>query len=131
METGMKIIHYPDQDDLDDKSGVIGRFFKILKKQRPDLWVLVREVMEKVKKSPDLELFKRQKIVDHISYSKFPLYEFRIPPKKSGGVVRLYFAHKENDPKVIVILSAELKKEKKASPEKIKQAEQRYQEVCQ
>ena len=125
----MKIVHYPDQDNLEDESGSIGRFLKKLGKNHPDLWALTHQTMKSVKAAPDLESFKSQKWVDHIS-SKYPLYEFKIPPQRRGGVVRLYFAHKKNNPNIIVILSAELKKDKKANSEKIKQAEQRYQEVC-
>lgn len=130
MEVGLEIVYYPDQDSLEDPLGPIGRFYKDLRKSHPDLWALVHQATKSVKDAPDLESLKNQKWVERISYSNYPLYEFRIPPQRRGGVVRLYFAYKKNNSKTIVILSAELKKGKKANPEKIKQAEKRYQEVC-
>lgn len=130
MKEKVKIIYYPDREDLEDKSGPIGRFLKDLRKDRPDLWAIVYQTMKSIRTRADLETLKRQRWAAQISYSKCPLYEFRIPPQKRGGVVRLYFAHKKNNPETICILSAELKKGKKANSEKIKQAEQRYQEVC-
>lgn len=125
----MHVIYYPDRENLLDKSGSIGRVFKNLQQKRPDLWALTRSIIMEVEDSPDLEKWKRQGYIKKI-HSDFPIFEFKIPPKKQGGVVRLYFARKKNNPNSIIILSAELKRQSKASPEKIKQAETRYQEVC-
>ena len=64
-------------------------------------------------------------------YSSVPIFEFKIPPRRREGVARLYFAYKRNDSNTIVILSAEKKQgTKKADRMKVKQAEQRYNEVC-
>lgn len=95
------------------------------------MWSLVNRTLSSITDgTTNLELLKTQKWVSNISYSKYPLFEFRIPPRRRGGVVRLYFAHKRGNPNTIVILSAEFKKKSEAKPEKIKQAEKRYQEVC-
>ena len=126
----MKIIHYPEHA-FEKESGSVGRFLKNLRKDRPDLWSMVNRTLNSVADGTNnLERLKSQGWVGNISYSKYSLFEFRIPPRKKGGVVRLYFAHKKGTPKTIVILSAELKKKSEVRSEKIKQAEQRYQEVC-
>ena len=109
------------------------KFFKKLKDERPPaLWVLVKTTLEKVENSSNLDDLERQGWVERMPYLKVPIYEFKIPPKKrKEGVARLYFAYKKNDPNTIIILSAEKKHGKiKADSEKIKQAEQRYNEVC-
>ena len=129
----MQVLYYPDQTDKEEGSGPIIKFFKKLRDERPPaLWVLVRTTLEKVEKSSNLDDLQRQGWIERIPYSKVPLYEFRIPPKKrKEGVARLYFAYKKSDQKIIYILSAEKKHGKtKADTEKIKQAEQRYNEVC-
>ncbi len=33
----MRVLHYPDYDNMGDESGSIGKFFKGLKRKRPDL----------------------------------------------------------------------------------------------
>lgn len=129
----MKIIYYPNLIDKEGGTGPISRFFKNLKKERPPiLWTMVQATLEKVEKSSNLNDLIRQGWVEHMSFSSAPIYEFKIPPKKrKGGVTRLYFAYKKNDSNTIVILSAEKKHGKiKADRGKVKQAEQRYNEVC-
>lgn len=121
----MKIAFY------NGSTGPINRFLKKLEKRRPDLFALIRETLEKVKNSPNLNDLKKQGWVERLPYLKAPIFEFRIPPKKPGGVTRLYFGYENNNPESIHILSAEEKKgTKKANKEKIKQAEIRYKEVC-
>jgi len=39
-----------------------------------------------------------------------PLYEFKIPRTRRGGVVRIYFAYSKNEENAIVLFTAELKK---------------------
>jgi hypothetical protein len=129
----MYIIYYPDLNDKEEGNGPIIKFFKKLKDERPPaLWVLVKTTLEKVENSSNLDDLERQGWVERMPYLKAPIYEFKIPPKKrKEGVARLYFAYKKNDPNTIIILSAEKKHGKtKADSEKIKQAEQRYNEVC-
>ncbi len=89
-----------------------------------------RQTIEFVTNASDLKVLENKGWVERIKSSKYSIYEFKIPPQKRGGVVRLYFAYKKNKANTIIILAAELKKRAKANQEKIKQAEQRYQEVC-
>lgn len=127
----MEIIYYPDFTDKESNGGPILRFFKELRGTQPKLWSMVQSTLENVKNSSSLKHLERQEWVKSI-HAKAPIYEFRIPPKHNrAGVVRLYFAYKKSDSNTIVILSAERKHGKTAADrEKVKQAEQRYKEVC-
>jgi hypothetical protein len=129
----MKVVFYPDLTN-DDKEGggPIRRFFKDLRNERPpDLWTLVREILDKVETSSNLNILERQKWVERLKKVDEPIYEFRIPPgKRKGGVVRLYFGYKRNDSSTIIILSAEKKDKRESSREKIQQAVKNYKEVC-
>ena len=76
-------------------------------------------------------MLKRDKRVGTLKHISEPIMEFRIPPTKSGGVVRLYFSYLNKEKDSIIILSAERKNGRsKADPKKIKQAISRYKKVC-
>lgn len=122
----MNIILFPEDSD----SGPIRKLFKKLEQTDRPLWTLVREYLEKVKRSSNLNDLEKQEIVKPVKYTKVPLYEFRIPKTRRKGVVRLYFAYKKSDRNTIIILAAEKKNKKAADSIKIAQAEQRYKEVC-
>lgn len=124
----MKVVYFPDRKD---SKGPVIRFLEKLKKERPELWTLVDQTLKKVERSSSLDDLIRQRWVGHLKKIKAPIFEFRIPPRKQGGVIRLYFAYKENDSSTIVILSAERKQGKnEANKDDIKSAEKRYKEVC-
>lgn len=127
----MIIKYYRDSDDIKGSSGGIKNFFKELAKD-PKLWNLVYETYKQVKFATNLDVFFKNEYISPVHYIDEPIYEFRIPPKKrKEGVARLYFGHKQNVMNTIIILSAEIKHGKKSSDaEKIKQAVQRYREVC-
>ena len=129
----MTVVFYKDLTNEEKGSGPMARFFKALRKERPpQLWSLVKETIEDVRKASDLKALERLGWVEKMPKTKCRLYEFRIPPNRQKGVVRMYFGYSEKDPQKIIILSAEIKKNgrKKADPEKISQAEARYKEVC-
>jgi hypothetical protein len=137
----MKIFFYPDfefsdnaGDNLEkrigESSGSIVKFLDKLRIKRPELWSLVKTTLTNAQNDILFDLLKRQSWIEPLVGTKEPIHEFRIPPTKKGGVVRLYFGYKQNDPKTIFILSAELKKNTETNNERIKQAEQRYKEVC-
>jgi hypothetical protein len=129
----MRVVLYPDStEDQVEGGGPIRRFFKELKKEHPpDLWTSVRETLEKVERSSNLKDLERQKWVEKLKKVKEPIFEFRIPPgKRKGGVVRLYFAYKPNEPNTIILLSAEKKSgTTEADKEKIQQAITRFREI--
>ncbi len=118
------------QDNIENNKGSVVRFLEKLRNERPDLWTQVSVTLNKVMESSNLGIFERQGRVEKLKRTSVPIYEFKIPPTRKGGVVRLYFAFKKNDLNTIHILSAELKHKKEPDPIKIKQAEQRYKEVC-
>lgn len=125
----MHIELYSDFSNKKNQSGPIVRFFKkLMNEHPPKFWLMVKETLEKVKKSSDLEVLKRQKWVRPLKHIKEPILEFRIPPSRRGGVVRLYFAYKKNDSNTIIILSAE-KKKGSADKGQIAKAVARYKEV--
>lgn len=130
----MNVIYYPDKTEINTKEehkGPVVRFLEDLSEKQPDLWALVNETMDLVKRSSNLRALENNKWIRNLKGIKLPIKEFRIPPKRQRGVVRLYFAYKKNDSNTIFILSGELKQGKIDADEiKIKQAEQRYKEVC-
>ena len=127
----MKVINYPDSSDIEETTGPLSRFYKDLKRNYPKLWSLVRETLEKVERSSNLNDLERQGWVERLPHLNVPIYEFRIPPTKKGGVARLYFGYLKKTSSTIMILSAEIKQGKsKANEDKIKQAVQRFKEKC-
>jgi hypothetical protein len=132
MKAEMNIIYDPDLHDKNEDEGPVLKFFKKLRNEHPPkLWVLVKSTLEKVENSMDMETLERQGWVRKITYQNVPLFEFRIPPQRRGGVARLYFAYKKQSIDTICILSVEKKQGRtQASNEKIKQACKRYKEVC-
>lgn len=125
----MNVIFYPNLQEMDNVTGKIDKLFKFLRSKRPDLWRMVLTIIEKVNKYSNLDILERQEIVGKLR-NKPHIYEFRIPPTKSGGVIRLYFGYKKNDKNTIVILTGEFKKKREANSNIIKLAEKYYKEVC-
>jgi hypothetical protein len=126
----MNVIFCPNLHGLDDVEGQFKKLFQYLRKKHPDLFALVRTTIEEVEKKSNIDMLIRQEKVALLNYAKVPLYEFRIPPQRRGGVVRLYFGYKKNDKNTIVILAGELKHKKESDSVKIKLAEKYYKEVC-
>jgi hypothetical protein len=128
----MKITFYPDSSEIEDdakfdtiSSGQVGRLFKELRKKRPDLNSLVKKLLKKVYEKESIQFLFDTGEMDHLSGD---IYEFRIPPQKSGGVVRLYFGYKEKNH--IVVYKGELKKGRAADQDLIDSAQKIHNEVC-
>ncbi|MCK4906077.1 MAG: hypothetical protein KAS64_00925 [Spirochaetes bacterium] len=69
----MQIIYYQDQIDKELGTGSIIRFFKQLRNERPpNLWVMVKETLEKVGRSSNLDDLKRQGLVKRMAYTETP-----------------------------------------------------------
>ncbi len=125
----MKVTFYPGHEEVDDLHGPVGKLFKDLKKY-PILFRLVKDTLADVKKPAvtNLEDFVKTQWVSRLSHVKEPLYEFRIPPRRKGGVVRLYFAYAQ-DKGSIKIYSGEIKiGDGEADGAKIESAIKRYKE---
>lgn len=119
----MNLIYYNDIIDIQssDATGPVKRFFKDLARQ-PQLFAMVRNTMAKVKNSDDLNDLNdliNQGWVSRLANCDYPIYEFRIPPQRRQGVVRLYFAYKKSSLNTIIILSAEIKSRREANTEKL------------
>jgi len=110
------------------KTGPIRKFVKDLGKKRPDLKSLLLKTINKAEKDDDLKDLERSSYVQHLDED---IWEFRIPPQRPGGVLRLYFAYDPNDRNHIKVLTCELKKKVAADKEMVKIAKQRYKEVFQ
>ena len=125
-----KIIQLSSKTKAEDQRGPVYRFLKKLLKDRPDLWALTNSTLKEAQKLDDLKYFEKNKWVGKLKKEDSPVNEFRIPPAKRGGVVRIYFAYINNKPKSIMLLSAELKHKKSSNNEKVAQAVKRYKEMC-
>ena len=121
----MRVKIYPDDGE---KRDILHHLYKELRRQ-PDLFSLVKKTMERVEKMKDLDMLSKEKWAGRLKGTKYSIFEFRIPPRRRGGVVRIYFSYFPMKKDTIILLSAELKKKSKANPEKIREAEKRYLEV--
>jgi|JI102314A2RNA_FD_contig_123_47861_length_1992_multi_1_in_0_out_1_1 hypothetical protein len=125
----MKVTFYPNFEDISDPHGV-EKLLKDLKSRYPRLWALVKEAIKDIsrKEVTNLDDYVKTKWVSRLSHVSEPLYEFRIPPRAKGGVVRLYFAYMK-DKGSIKIFSGEIKiGNGTADAAKIQSAIQRYRE---
>ena len=127
----MRIIFWPDESEDQTKGGgPVRKFLKDLRKHQPKLLAFVWKTFKKVEKSPNLSDLERQKWVQRLQNVPERIYEFRIPPTQRGGVVRIYFAYKPNDPDTIILLSAEKKQgTSHANREKTQQAIERFRKM--
>ena len=113
---------------MDNVTGRIDKLFSFLMSKHKDLWSLIKTTIEKAHEYSDLSVFEKQGIVGKLK-NKLNIYEFRIPPTRRGGVVRLYFGYKKNDKNTIIILTGEFKKIKESNSKIIDLAEKYYKEV--
>ena len=124
----MKVFFYPGSEDLEGSHG-IEKLLEELRKKYPRLWSLVRRTINEISAEnvTNLDLYIRKNWVSRLSNVEEPLYEFRIPPKAKGGVVRLYFAYVHRS---VMVLSGEIKIGKSnANSAKISSAVTKYREV--
>ena len=122
-------MYYPSCTENETEKGPIENFLSTLQKKRSDLWSLVDETLRKVGEAENLDALIKSKYVGRLKRQKEPIFEFRIPPTKKGGVVRIYFCYKKKERNCIILLDAELKKRSEAAGEKIKEACKRYREI--
>lgn len=125
----MRILYWPQCGEKDSGDVSLEDFLSRLKlKKHPDLWTLVRNTIKKAEEPQGWAALRGTGWVRPLREIKEPIWEFRIPPTRRGGVVRIYFCHKGDDS--IVCLVGEFKKRVEASSQKIHQAQMRYREVC-
>lgn len=122
----MRIVTFPALRPLYGGEGPVQKFLSSLKRKRADLWTLVDQQMRTARNLENLRAFELAEIVGRLGEVKAPLYEFRIPKTRRGGVVRIYFCYRTEEPGCIILLDAELKKGHAAN---IDSAEKRYREL--
>lgn len=124
----MTIHYYPDISGGSPTAGSVLKFIDHLAKDEPKLYAMVRSTIDKLSipgATMDSILPTWHGNLSHLSA---PIRELRIPPTRSGGVVRLYYCIDKRSPNAIVILDGEVKKNNRASAY-TKQAVKRYNEL--
>ena len=86
----MKVLYWPQLDERKTPEVSLEDFHSKLKRKRPDLWAMVRETIKQAEKPGGIEALRKSQWVSRLSGSD-PIWEFRIPPTKRGGEVRIYF----------------------------------------
>lgn len=116
----MFIEYYPE-DIGGQGTARIKKFVQKGLHKRRDLKLLVQKFLEKVEESSSLQPFLNSSLISALQFvpvnngrEKTRLYEMRIPPERSGGVVRIYFIQCKGDDQWILLLDGEIK-HKKAS----------------
>jgi hypothetical protein len=122
----MNVVFYPDLKGREGLEGPVRGFLKWLQRKHPDIWTLWNKTLEVAKKPGGLDLLQRQDRVGTLKYQSYPILEFRVPKKRSGGVARIYFCHDPNERERIVLLEAEWKKTAETSSQKLASACERY-----
>jgi len=103
----VKLVWYPSYLENDDDASVKAFIRKDLAKYQ-DLRLRVDSFLKKLAVLQDLQpLFSSEQLAPvHDG-----LYEMRIPQRRRGGVVRIYYCIGQDDKDTLVLLDAELKKE--------------------
>jgi len=121
----MTFTWYLQNIDPDEAPSVEAFIEKDLKK-RPDLYSLVHKFLKRIKQTECLDEYYKTKQLYKLEGQ---LHEMRIPIKRRGGVVRIYFCYNPEDSLNLILLDAELKH--KTKPERLDNAKKRlkqYQE---
>ena len=118
----MRFSWYPQFLEPDAQAKVQKFIQKDLKKY-PDLVIRVREFLISVEKVENLDSYYKS---EEMAKLEGALHEMRIPPKRRGGVVRIYFCVNPEDSRELMLLDAELKHETK--PGRTDTAEHRLKE---
>jgi len=109
----MKIVLFPER--LPDEDTPIYELLKSLERDHPREAALFKSIKNKLENSTDMTKFDQLRKLGYIERLKDELWEFRIPPKKKGGVLRIYFCFSKIERQKIVLLDGELKKRKRAN----------------
>lgn len=121
----MTFTWYPQNIDPEEAPSVEVFIEKDLKK-RHDLYSLVNKFLKRIKQTECLDEYYKTKQLYKLEGQ---LHEMKIPKKRPGGVVRIYFCYNPEDSLNLILLDAELKH--KTKPERLDNAKKRlkqYQE---
>jgi len=124
------VIHYwPYPLEAEDAPGSVHGFIDGLAKDEPVLFALVAQTLTTLgRDGNDLDSIL-QSWSERMKTKSCPLWELRIPPKRTGGVVRLYFCFDPDNHGGIVILDGEVKKNNNAKPQHEARAKSRCKVV--
>jgi putative component of toxin-antitoxin plasmid stabilization module len=111
----LKIVYYPEPLQNEGKKHVKS-FLNELKNKHPDLHKKVDFEFKKIIKGKYF-IFKEMINNGVITNLGKGLYELRVPKRAKGGVVRIYFMFNPMERETLILLDAELKKQKAASTE--------------
>lgn len=103
----MKLIWYPSCLESDEDASVKAFIHKDLAKF-PELRLRTQTFLDKLKIVQDLQTLFNSEQLAPLSDG---LFEMRIPKRRRGGVVRIYYCVGGNDSNILVLLDAELKHE--------------------
>ena len=119
----MKIIFYPE--GLRKDKNYPEKTLSSLKKEHSDLYSKVHLVLQKIRNGDRRTLsdLGKQKIYKPLGEG---IFEFRIPPRAKGGVVRVYFTFSRTEKDTIIILDIECKKKKKGKIGKALERKREY-----
>jgi hypothetical protein len=126
----MKVLFWPHWRQVEENAGNLKEFLKKLKIERryPDLFALAKATIQEAERPEGLEALietKRALMLRH----QIGIWEFRIPPTRRGGVLRIYFCKPRGRPDRIVCLEAEVKKDAESSPTKVESARRKLLEL--
>ncbi len=125
----MKVYFYPQLDEKKTPKVSLEDFLSNLRLDHPDLWTLVRKTIEQAEKPEGIDVLRKSQRVSILRGLQDPIWEFRIPPRRRGGVVRIYFFFNKGDSDSIICLNAEFKKVIESSRQKILAAQRIYQKI--
>jgi hypothetical protein len=110
--SGLKYIHYPDYEE-ESELGFLRNFLRKDLKRHNNLRLAVINFLTEVEEAESLDPFYATEEIRYLSHDGF--FEMRIPPQQRGGVVRIYFIKSKTDTNTLVLLDAELKKDKSSN----------------
>lgn len=127
----MRIRHWPQDRPEDFRNGPVASVLQVVQERDPQLWALVWDrLREAGREETQLAQFERQGWAERLRYTE-GLYEFKFPPTRRQGVVRIYFCCDPNVRNCIWLLEAEYKTGggKKQHKAILKSAEQKCREI--
>ena len=127
----MKVLFWPYWNQADEGTGNLEGFLTKLKLQakHPKLYALAKATVRKAGDPGGLEAQRQSGYAAKLRHES-DLWEFRIPPKRRGGVLRIYFCILSKPSECIVCLDSELKKRANSSGQKVDSARQRLREIA-
>jgi hypothetical protein len=88
----MLIRYWPTDTPDDATTGPVARVIQNVRSRDPQLWALVDARLRfAAREDTELAHFERQGWAERMPYADCALHEFKFPPRRKRGVVRIYF----------------------------------------